>query len=347
MSLQTQFIKFEKNIRLTWQDDKLKKIREKDDSIRSDIRAAFKKEGYPVKNFFQQGSYATKTTIIPLNDDYDIDVAVVIDNEEAPENSVEVKKTLRDVLVKRNLKDPKIKLPCVTAQYFKLEEKHFHLDYPIYKKENGSYRIAIGKEHSGDDIKKWEKSDPKGLLEWLNDSSKFSDDKAFAQYKRLVKYLKRWRDFKFSEPERRKVYSIGLAVMARESFQKSISVDGDISDVHSLKDTIEKIMMPTYFTITSKDSQGNPQYNIEVKIPKQPCRDIFDKHGKTIGTLIYNRLSKLNNKLDDVIAEKSLKKQCETLVKDVFGDDFPVPENNNNGNKKFKEPGFVASPQGA
>ena len=50
MSLQQQFNKFEEKIKLTWNDEKLKTIREKDESIRSDIKAAFKEKGYPVKN---------------------------------------------------------------------------------------------------------------------------------------------------------------------------------------------------------------------------------------------------------------------------------------------------------
>ena len=193
MSLQTQFIKFEEKIRLTWQDSRLKKIREKDESIRSDIREAFKKEGYPVIEFFQQGSYATKTTIVPLNEDYDIDVGVVVDEDKAPDNPVEIKKKLKKVFENRNFKNPKIKLPCVTAQYYKRDEPHFHIDYPVYKKDsNNNYFIAIGKEHSGEDIRKWDESDPKGLIDWLNDNTAFnSDDKSYSQYKRIIKYLKR------------------------------------------------------------------------------------------------------------------------------------------------------------
>ncbi|MCB1193093.1 MAG: hypothetical protein KDK90_21810, partial [Leptospiraceae bacterium] len=109
MGLQQQFNKFEENIRLTWSDVKLKNIREKDDSIRTDISATLRNKGYGEPKFFQQGSYAIKTTIEPLNDDYDIDVGVVIDSDNAPGDPVEVKKVLRDVLAARNFKEPKIK----------------------------------------------------------------------------------------------------------------------------------------------------------------------------------------------------------------------------------------------
>ena len=61
MSLQSQFSKFEEKMRLTWNDAKLKEIRDKDESIQGDIKSAFKDKGYPVVEFFQQGSYATQT----------------------------------------------------------------------------------------------------------------------------------------------------------------------------------------------------------------------------------------------------------------------------------------------
>jgi hypothetical protein len=107
-------------------------------------------------------------------------------------------------------------------------------------------------------------------------------------------------------------------------------------------------MLSTYFTFTNNDPQGNPQYEIRVNLPKQPYRDIFTKHGKTVGTIIQKRLTSLKNRIETVIAGASLKKQCEILANNVFGDDFPIPENDkNNDNKNFKESGFVASPQGA
>lgn len=347
MSLQKQFIKFDENIRLTWQDDKIRKIREKDESIKENIRKKFKEKGYSVQEFFKQGSYATKTTIIPLDDDYDIDVAVVINSKDAPDDPTDPKKVLRDVLKDRNLKEPKIKLPCVTAQYYKSGEKNFHLDYPIYKKDElNRYYLAVGKEFSSKEIKKWDDSDPKGITDWLNDRDDFNSDEAYSQYKRIIKYIKRWRDFKISGTEKKKVYSIGLSIMIRESFIESISYDGDIKDIESIIKTLSGILNGSYFTFTSYNKDNNPQYDITVKLPKVPYRDVFEKHGKSIGTLVYNKLTKFKNKLEEVIKEEKLKKQCEILAEKVFGGDFPIPKDDT-GNKKFKEAGYIRSPQGA
>jgi hypothetical protein len=350
MSLQNQFSKFEEKIRLTWFDSQLKELREKDDSIQEDIRSAFKNKGYPVIEFFQQGSYATQTCIKPLNeeDDYDIDVGVVIDTDKAPDNPIEVKKTLKDVLIDRNLKNPKIKMPCVTAQYYKEGEKRFHLDYPIYKKSQSKLYLAIGKESSDEKIRKWESGDPKGLIDWVNDKSSFHSEENYSQYKRLIRYMKRWRDYCITGTERKSVYSIALSVMIREKYNSGISTDGDINDLESLRKTVSSILNSTYFKIIKYDNNNNPQYEVTVNLPVEPRRDIFNKHGQTLGTFLYNKLSIMQKNLDKVSHENDLKKQCEILVNDIFGKDFPVPEGYQQSlNRKFKEAGFIASPQGA
>jgi hypothetical protein len=350
MSLQNQFSKFEEKIRLTWSDTKLKELREKDESIQEDIRSAFKEKGYPVVDFFQQGSYATQTCIEPINegDDYDIDVGVVINADNAPNNPVDVKKTLRDVLTKRNLKNPKIKMPCVTAQYFKEGEKRFHLDYPIYKKNQGTYYLAIGKEFSDESSRKWDTADPKGLINWVNDKSKFYSDEKIVQYKRLIRYMKRWRDYCITSTERKSVYSIALTVMIKESYQPSISTDGEFNDLESLRKTVSSILNKDYFKLKGYDNNNTPQYEIVAKLPVEPWRDIFNKHGKTLGTFLRDKFLSLKEDLDKVSHESNLKKQCEILANDVFGDDFPIPSDVREiGSRKFEGAGYIASPQGA
>ncbi len=344
MSLQTQFNKFNETISLSWQDDRIKNIREKNDSILEDIKEKFKEEGYPVVDSFKQGSYITNTTIEPLDKEYDIDVGIVIDYEKAPENPIDTKKTLRDVLLARNFKEPKIKKPCVTAQYFKAGEKSFHLDYPIYKRNKfNTYYLAVGKEHSSSDDRKWEESDPKGLIEWLNDNNSFNSNEAYQQYKRLIRYMKRWRDYCITGTERKKIYSIGLAIMIKESFTMSISSDGDINDIVALQKTVNN-MKSKYFDCIDYE---NIKYNVEVRLPVEPKRDVFDKHGSTVGTLLYNKLDKLLSNIDAVNKEDTLIKKCELLKKNCFGDDFPVPDIEDNDTKTFKEAGYISSPQGA
>ena len=131
MGIQTHFDKFHDRIKLGRKDDAYKKARERDDSIKADVKAAFSDAGYPVIADFIQGSLKTHTGIIPISGDYDIDRALVIDDEKAPDNPVTPKKKALDVLKDRGFKNAKIKKPCVTADY---ASDNVHIDFIVYKR---------------------------------------------------------------------------------------------------------------------------------------------------------------------------------------------------------------------
>ena len=56
MGIQTHFDKFHDRIKLGREDDAYRKARKHDDSIKSDVKSAFKTAGYPIVNDFIQGS---------------------------------------------------------------------------------------------------------------------------------------------------------------------------------------------------------------------------------------------------------------------------------------------------
>lgn len=353
MSLQKQFNKFNEEIRVTWQDSKMKEIRGKNEGengIEKQIKSKFKEEGYPIKEVFNQGSYASNTSIIPMKeDDYDIDRGIVIDAGEAPKDPREPKKVLRDVLINRNLKNPKIKIPCTTAQYYEAGDEKFHIDYPIYKKDSEDrYFLAIGREFSGEDNRYWEEVDIKGLIKWLDakDSLDFLDEEERDQYKRLVRYMKKWRNYVFTGTERKNIYSVGLSVMIKEKLMNCISWEGDINDLEALYNTVNSILMSKYFTPDGLDSNLDAKYIIKVDLPKLPYSNIFRKHGTGVGTIFYNKLITLKDNLEVVMKEESLEKQCELLRDKIFGKEFPIAEDKKE-NKKFDESGYMASSQGA
>ena len=57
MGIQTHFDKFHDRIKLGRQDDAYKKARERDDSIKADVKTAFSEAGYPVVADFIQGVF--------------------------------------------------------------------------------------------------------------------------------------------------------------------------------------------------------------------------------------------------------------------------------------------------
>ena len=109
----------------------------------------------------------------------------------------------------------------------------------------------MGKENSDENNREWSPADPHGLTDWINDDSLYWEADAkdvLAQFRRLVRYLKRWRDVQFSETVAAKIFSIGLTVMVKESLVSSFSTEGARQDLQALRKTVEAILAAGYFT---------------------------------------------------------------------------------------------------
>ena len=212
MTIQRQFNKFHDKIKLGRQDDAYKKARVRDTSITSDIKKKFAEEGYPVIEDFLTGSHSTSTANYPLSGDFDIDRALVIDAEQAPENPLTPKKVIESVLEQRGFKNAKIKKPCVTADY---AGDNIHIDFTVYKKSGEHMYLAVGKKNADEQHREWDDAAPKELIAWITNDFIYLDasGKKYSQYRRIVRYLKRWRDKNFNEPVLSKVFSIALTVI--------------------------------------------------------------------------------------------------------------------------------------
>lgn len=343
MSLQNQFSKFHDKIKLGREDDSYREARTKDSSILDDLRDEFKNAGYPIIDTFIQGSFSTHTGIKHPVADFDIDRAVVIDADNAPNDPVEVKKLVLKVLEKRGFKNARIKKPCVTADYINL---NLHIDIVIYRKRGQQYELAVGKLNSNVENREWSPAEPKKLIEHINNSSQYigSADLKIRQVKRLVRYVKRWRDEKFGQNVGKKVFSIGLTLMLKDKFRPSISYDGKVNDLQSLRDTISAILNANYF-----QSVDYGKYKVNVQLPVQPYRNVFENSSIDTGTQLYNKLNSMLTKLDQALNEDSLCKQCE-ILQGLFGDDFEVPEKEQDSNAKkvtYSSAGVVGTSQGA
>ncbi|EPK6161791.1 SMODS domain-containing nucleotidyltransferase [Providencia stuartii] len=343
MSLQNQLSKFHDKIKLGREDDSYREARTKDSSILDDLRDEFKNAGYPIIDTFIQGSFSTHTGIKHPVADFDIDRAVVIDADNAPNDPVEVKKLVLKVLEKRGFKNARIKKPCVTADYINL---NLHIDIVIYRKRGQQYELAVGKLNSNIENREWSPAEPKKLIEHINDSSQYigSTDLKIRQVKRLVRYVKRWRDEKFGQNVGKKVFSIGLTLMLKDKFRPSISYDGKVNDLQSLRDTISAILNANYF-----QSVDYGKYKVNVQLPVQPYRNVFENSSIDTGTHLYNKLNAMLTKLDQALNEDSLRKQCE-ILQGLFGDDFEVPEKEQDSNAKkvaYSSAGVVGTSQGA
>ena len=345
MGIQTQFNKFHDKIKLGRQDDAYKKARDRDDSITKDVKAAFKEADYPVTGEFIQGSLATTTAIVPLSGDFDIDRALIIDADTAPENPVTPKLTALEVLEDRGFKNARIKKPCVTADY---ASENIHIDFVIYKKSGNQHYLAVGKKNSDEKNRSWSNADPRGLIDWVNDRTAYWPlrNEKQNQFQRLVRYLKRWRDHKFSETIAKKVFSIGLTVMAKQHFSPSFSSEASPQDLLALRDTVDAILTAGYFTY-----QGNGKYRVSVNLPKEPWRDIFYGSSLDTGTQFRNKMTTLRDKLTEAADLDDVVKQSK-ILHSLFGDDFEVPDSSKGGSgvtkkARYATAGVVGTSQGA
>ena len=345
MSIQTHFEKFHDKIKLGREDDAYKKARDRDDSIKADVKTAFSEAGYAVVSDFIQGSLKTHTGIVPISGDYDIDRALVIEEETAPEDPVTPKKEALDVLEDRGFKNAKIKKPCVTADY---ASDNVHIDFIVYKRWGDQHYLAVGKKNSETHNREWSAADPLGLIAWINNESGYEQDDAkevLAQFRRLVRYLKRWRDVQFSETVAAKVFSIGLTVMAKRQLVPKFSPEGAHEDLVALRATVEAILDAGYF-----DQEETGKYRVRVDLPVEPYRDIFDGSSLDTGTQFYNKLKHLKEQLEKAENLSDERKQCE-IVNKLFGDDFKVPDPPTGSSKARKAvyatAGLVGHSQGA
>lgn len=347
-SLQRFFNDFLSNIRLEYQSAEYKAVKEKDESISPKIKKALENEGYKIITPLKLGSLAVGTAIKPLSGDYDLDKGFLLGRDSTDDdNPLKPKLIIEAVLKNHGFTNQKIKMPCVTADYASI---NMHIDYTVFRNNNwvDYHQLAVGKKHSTDP--KWDDNDPIGLIDWINSDKNHQafwstlDKDEVKQYKRLVRYLKRWRDVKFCEADAEKVFSIALTVMAKECFKPSISDDGDMNDLKALTDTIEKMLSNGYFIPYSEG-----KHKIQVDLPVIPNRDIYDQKGSSIGTTFKARLETMRDKLIEAAETENLEKQTKILNK-LFGDDFPVHSETKASNEslyKHLEPAFVQDHGGA
>ncbi|WP_298809753.1 nucleotidyltransferase [uncultured Psychrobacter sp.] len=343
--LQTQFKAFNSNIYLTGQSDDFKRAKEKDDSILKELKVVFKEKGYPIIESFKQGSFAVDTAIYNLDGDYDFDRTLIIDADYAPDDPVEPKRVIKEVLEKRNFKDPKIKKPCVTADY---KSFNLHIDYTVYKVDQ-SYTtfLAIGKHGSRDEHKDWAQSDQKGLIEWINNVECYTGNgsKKRHQYKRLIRFMKRWRDVNFSDEVKKKIFSIGLTVMIKSQYTNQLSHQEQVDDLKALSLIVEGILNGSYLKY-----QSDGKYRVSVQLPTLPYRDIFqhktdgyssEGSDKNIGTQFRNKLIYLNDELKKAIVEPD-PYEASKLLRAVFGNCFPLANIKKNENTPYSRTGTSA-----
>lgn len=333
--LQTEFNKFHENIKLYDKTDN-KELRGKRDMLEKELRTYFKnkakEEGttritFSVEN---QGSYSMGTGIKALkNEDYDIDVMVLFNISKDDYTPIEVKRWVYDALNINN-RTVEYKKPCVRVQYHKDGKVLYHVDLALYANENSNCQtyLSKGKPTSATADKIWEISEPKKLKDKIN--NKFSDSDDSQQMKRVIRYLKRWKDLKFQSTGHGRPTGIALTALAYNLFKPQVvknpfSSTTTIKDLLALKNLVSSILGE--FNIWTG--------RISVSLPVKPGNDLFEKMKDGSHKTFKEKLEKLKTALEDAINEPDPHKASKILIRQ-FGDDFPEVDKDQSGQKRDK-----------
>lgn len=333
-NIQKQFEEFHSKIELKNMDEN-QVLREKRDIILDRLKKNISDDAASYTTF-NQGSYALGTGIKPIDGEYDIDVGIRfnVSKNDYPD-PVEVKKWVYEA-VKDHTSKVEMRRPCVTVTYIKDGEPEFHVDLAIYSAQNSDNKLylAKGKLNSSEDNKSWEVSDPSGLISLINDKFSDSDDKK--QFRRVIRYLKRWKDVKFLSSGNAAPTGISLTISAYHYLNINKTYDfvsGKYiyNDMQAVYDLVESLL--NRFQIEYSADEGKNVERLHVYLPKEPYNDLFEK-------MSNNQMEDLKKKLEDLKTALSFAKSetdpheaCKKLAT-VFGDDFPIPAKEETGQKK-------------
>lgn len=330
-NVQSQFNKFHDAIKLTFDDDQI--LRDERDGVletlKDRLKANFEAKGLPVPTFkkFDQGSYAMCTGIKPQKGDHDIDVGLRFDiDKDDFEDPVAVKEWVYDALKdESNVVD--IRRPCVTVYFYDGDKLLYHVDLAVYAANNADQKLylAKGMRGSAEDKRVWEVADPFGLMNAV--SNRFSGDDA-EQFRRVVRYLKRWRDMRFSIDGNAAPIGIGLTFAGYHWFEPATRVidawagKTERDDLAALLNLVTAMLGHFQATFTA-DYQT--VYRLKTELPVSPYGDLFAKMTDLQMASFKEKLEALKAALEAARDETDPVEACNKLVKQ-FGADFPVPE---------------------
>lgn len=301
------------------------------DGIEQQRKAGAKIPTYKLVN---QGSYAMGTGIKPKDGDYDLDVAVLFELDKGYQPDPVVVKEWVHNAVENHTTRVEMRRPCVTVYYQAQGEPIYHLDFAVYSAANADGRtyLALGKPGSKAELRKWEESDPQRLIEIVK--NKFADAEDAKQFRRCIRYLKRWRDENFPMDGYAAPRGIALTACALKWFAvQKLSYGGTVTyDDHVALTALVRSMLKHFASPVDTESQGLID-RLSVTLPVPPGNDLFEKMTNAQMVPFREKLEKLLEALEQAKHDPDPHTAATKLQK-LFGDDFPVPEKSDTATKR-------------
>ncbi|MGB3691879.1 MAG: hypothetical protein WA999_04060, partial [Spirulinaceae cyanobacterium] len=266
--LHQSFLDFNNTIALS--SSHKKTLRTSRNAVRDRIRRYFREEkkGYTPK-FHGQGSFMMNAIIEPLDGEFDIDDGIYLQVDSEPSESVSTfHRWIYNAVDGQTKETPIDKNPCVRLIY----TGQYHIDLPLYytKKSDSPYLA-----HK---TKGWIESDPREFIDWFNDKADSN-----GQLKRLVRYLKAWKDYRKKELPCGLVFSILAAQYAVFDNRDDIALYETLKNIHS-------VLYRGFACYRPTTPRGE---------------NLLDNYGKTNKNYLLDRLTGLINSAEKAINENT------------------------------------------
>lgn len=329
-NVQKQFEEFNDAIKLGEYTDSAT-LREKRDIILDKLRARLPEvfaahgEDCPTFHFRDQGSYKMRTGVKPIDGDFDIDQGLYFEVAVADYSDPVVLKERVYEALEGHTKDVQLRRSCVTVFYQREGEAIYHVDIAVYSdascNDDGKAKLAKGKRNSTADHRFWEVSQPELLEQTILDRFEGEDR---GQFRRTIRYLKRWKDINFETTGNAAPRGIGLTVAAYNDFRACFTdrLAGERDDLASMKAVVDGVL-GRFVDVWSSASERFVS-RLRVDLPVEPYHDLFDRMTDRQMETFKGKLEALQSALAEAADDVDPVTACETLEK-VLGSDFPVP----------------------
>ena len=303
--MQKLFSEFDLRIRLN--DSKRQKLKTNRNALRDKIENFFKEKGWTAPIFHSQGSFPLKTNLNPIKTEtadgdvkekYDLDdgvyfMCVPYERKDPSTYHDRIKKAVNGHA--ENIID---KNTCVRVVY---ADGH-HIDLPSYWLEKDGNVPQLAHKSIG-----YVESDPIAFKKWVDE--KFSTANSNGQLRRLIRYLKAWKNYRQDKSSSLKLPSgFILTILACQCFSRNES------DNIALENTVTAII----HRLNERFTCYRPTIPQEDELLSDYSKDIV--------------LNEFVNFFEE--AEKARNSSCEKMAsqhwRKVFGDRFPLGQEHKN-----------------
>ena len=323
-NVQTYFNKFDEKIKRSYDDSST--LREKRDLLLNDLRDGLRRYSQnhnvriPRFEHFNQGSYAIGTGIEPLpREDYDIDVGLIFHLSKNDYSSVQVKQWVHGALQSGN-RTVEYKRPCVRVQYHRSGEELYHVDLAVYSGSNSNWDnrtyLAKGFPGSSEENRIWEVAEPKRLIEIFQQKFQHQSDRD--QFRRVIRFLKRWKDLKFRADGHGRPTGIAITACALNWFQRGTRYN--LPDGKSYYDDLTALKNLVQAIISQFDTWMG---RVSVNLPVTPYNDLFEKMSDRQMQNFKDKLEMFRDTLGQVESTVGILTASQILQR-IFGSDFPT-----------------------